>query len=724
MIELLLAAILAVPAPETTGRLIDARTRAPVSGAEVTIAGQRGSVRTDAAGRFSWPTPLVPPFVIVVLLPGDRVATPVRIISLGPGPELVIPVEAGISESVTVHGAAPGVDIAAGTSAVLITAADVAMRQPVTFTGTLENVPGIAAISEGQSATPAVRGLARGRTLVLVDGARVSTERGAGASASFVDPGTLAAVEVARGPGSVAYGSDAFGGVIMARTRRPAYSTPFSARLMATGAAGLPEWRADLEINAGYGDGGLLAGMRWRELGDYSSPDGVVSQSSWRDAGVRLRWEHARGRTLWSIGWQSNRARDIRRPRSDSATMLASSPVEDSHRLTFSMQRAELAGFSRVRVEAFAGGSRERIEQQRLPGPGRTRRIDRADSSARDTQVRLTGERTIGRVRWQTGADVHGRFGLESTDTTFTYNAADVLTSTVVEPSIGSARRIDLGLFTQAEMRLGSRVLVHGGLRGDAVRSVNRGGFFGDRRIARQAFAGATALTLQATRDLSVTAQVARGFRDPTLSDRFARGPVGRGFVEGNPDLDSETSLQFDVTARYTAGPIRIQTAGYRYALRDMVERFAAGADLFRFRNRGRARLTGLEIETRIAPGHGLTVDLAAETMRGRDPGTGIPLDDVAPRRVSLTARHAHARLTSYVRLARVARHDSAGPGEVPTPGYSLIDAGAEWRLSALIDLRALVRNALDASYYSSAGPRWVWAPGRSVTVTGVFSLR
>ncbi|HUE89846.1 MAG TPA: TonB-dependent receptor [Vicinamibacterales bacterium] len=50
---------------------------------------------------------------------------------------------------------------------------------------------------------------------------------------------------------------------------------------------------------------------------------------------------------------------------------------------------------------------------------------------------------------------------------------------------------------------------------------------------------------------VTLTGQVSRGFREPTLSDRFYRGPVGRGFVEGNPELAPETSLQLDVVGRY-----------------------------------------------------------------------------------------------------------------------------------------------------------------------------
>ena len=38
-----------------SGRVEDARTGDPMAGAEVTIVGETGSVRTDLSGRFTWP---------------------------------------------------------------------------------------------------------------------------------------------------------------------------------------------------------------------------------------------------------------------------------------------------------------------------------------------------------------------------------------------------------------------------------------------------------------------------------------------------------------------------------------------------------------------------------------------------------------------------------------------------------------------------------------------
>ena len=204
------------------GTVIDAHSRSGIAGAHVTIIGERGDARTDANGRFRWTAP-APPVTIIVILPDGRVARPIRVTEWPPGGELVLVAEPAIAEGVTIAGIAPTIDTALGASTTLVPQADLEVRAPATLTQSLENVPGVSFISEGQGAVPAIRGLARGRSLIVVDGGRVSTERRAGVNASFLDPSTIDRIEVARGPGSVAYGSDAFGGVIAVRTRRAGY---------------------------------------------------------------------------------------------------------------------------------------------------------------------------------------------------------------------------------------------------------------------------------------------------------------------------------------------------------------------------------------------------------------------------------------------------------------------------------------------------------------------
>lgn len=701
------------------GRVIQTHSGAAVAGAEVTILGRRGVVRTDDAGRFHWPdVPLLPIDVIVVLRDG-RAARPIRVTAFDISPELTLSIDVAASQSVTVLGVAPSIDASPGASKTLLTSDDLDMRHAQTLSHALDAIPGVGTISEGQSAVPAIRGLARGRTLIMVDGSRASSERRAGANAAFLDPETVRTIEVARGPASVAYGSDAFGGVIVARTRGPEFSTPLRVRLAGTLGAGVPEQRGDVEISKGYGSGGVLIGVRARHFDDYGAPGGVVTNSGWRDHGVRARWETLTSGNVVSIGWQSDFGRALGRPRSDGDVIRATSPVEDSHRLTGSYERASLGAFRNVRLDALAGATRQRTEQDRLPMPGRPRSIERSDLSSREIQVRLTGARAVRGVRLHAGADLQGRYGFEALDTSQTYNLAGVQTAETTTVSVDSARRTDAGLFAEAEAHVAPRVRITGGFRVDAVRNANQGGYFGDRSVSNAALAGLVAATLAATSRLTLTAQIARGFRDPLLSDRFYRGPVGRGFVEGNPDLAPETSLQFDVTARYAAGPVGLAAAAYSYRMVNLVERYAENPTLFRIRNRGRAELRGAELEAQVALPGRLAVAATGEASRGRDPVDGTPLDDVAPRAASVSVRHrAGARVTSYVRIKAVGAHRAAGPSEVPTTAYRLADAGVSWRVTSQLELRGAARNLLNEPYQSSAGPRWVLAPGRHASMT------
>ena len=711
---------IAAPAWALGGTVLDARSRTPIANAEVSIVGQRGSARTGPDGRFQWALHVAPPLVFVVILPDGRVTRPVHVTTLDESAGVRLLVESAVAESVDVAGTAPAIDVSAGASTSLLTAADISIRHPMNVGEVLENVPGVSVISEGQSATPAIRGLARGRTSIMVDGNRASSERRAGANASFLDPAIVERVEVSRGPASVAYGSDAMGGVIAVRTRRPDYSRPLQVRFAGTLGAGLPEVSGDLEVSAGYGRGAVLAGVRARDFDSYDSPAGPVPNSGWRDHGARLRWEHATKSDAWSVGWQSDRSQDIGRPRSDADVVRVTSPFEDSHRLTMFYGRRSVAGFDRFRIDGLVGSVRQQTTQDRLPTPVRPRSLEQAEVQSRELQLRATADRTFGRARFQFGTDVDGRYGLKSSDTIVSYNVTGAVTTTQTTPSIEHATRTNTGVFTQADVHATRQLRLSGGIRADAVHSANQGGYFGDREVTHSAVSGLAAATVTVVESLTLTGQVSRGFREPLLLDRFYRGPVGRGFIEGNPELEPETSLQFDVVARYDTGQLVFSGAFYDYRISSLIERYQSGPSSFLFRNRSAARVRGGEVEARAALPHAFAVSVAAQSSSGHDDEDGTPIDDIAAASVGLVMRHGVRAVDSYVRVTAFAPHDAAGPSEVPTPGYWLVDAGAAWRVLPQLQIVGTARNLLSESYYSSAGPRWVYAPGRRGSVTVV----
>jgi outer membrane receptor for ferrienterochelin and colicins len=701
------------------GRVIDARTRQPIAGAEVTIAGLMGSVKTDADGRFTWRPDPTPPFLIVVILPDGRVGRPIEVRSLDPAAILTVPVQAAVTEEVTVtSGVAPSIDATPGAAMTMLTSRELQQRAPANLMQAVENVPGVNAVSEGQAAVPAVRGLARGRTLILIDGSRVTSERRVGPSATFMDPSVAESVDVARGPGSVAYGSDAFGGVISVRTKRPAYvgTTVTGAGTIGTG---IPDRRGEFTLSHGFGSGGVIVSAHARAQEDYDGPDGPVLNSGASDYGVLARAERRAGAGTVAASWQSDFGREIERPRNNSDAIRFYYPFDDSHRFNVSYERPGVPGLGSVRVAGFLGATSQRTDQDRAPTPTRARDIVRADISATDFQFRATAERPTGVARMEFGADINGRAGLEAHDILIQYDLAGSVVSTADNLSIESARRTDTGLFVQGHLPLSRLFNLAGGARADWVVNVNEGGYFGDRTVSNGAMAGFAALTAGPFQHLTLSAQIARGFRDPTLSDRFYRGPTGRGFITGNPDLEPETSLQLDLGARYATSRLRLAGYAYHYDIKHLIERYPVDQDSFAFRNRGEAEIRGVEIEMQADLGGGYSLEAGAQVSRGRAEDDGAALDDISPDTLSLVLRKSFGvRASVYARLANYADDDRPGPSEVWAPGHTNLDVGATWFAHRRLEVRGAVRNLLNQEYYASPDPRFVLAPGVNGFVT------
>lgn len=705
------------------GRVVDARTGAPLAGVHVTIVGHTGSAMTDRDGRFAWRPDPRPPFDVIVMLQGGRMTQPVRVQALptSPGVPLVVAVSELLHEQVLVAGVAPHLDVAPGAGMTLVTGEHIAARSPATLAQALEDVAGASATSDGQAAVPTLRGLARGRTLILIDGGRVTAERRAGPSASFLDPGLIASIVVARGPVSVAYGTDALGGVIAVRTRGPVDRAPLAVAFSGTVGAGIPERRALLQIAKGFSRGGVLAAAHARKSDDYQGPDGRVGNSRWQDGGLFLRTEQAAGPGRLSVVAQYDQGEDLGRPRSDLAAVRVFAPFERSTRLSASYDVARLAGIEQIRIDGAAARAHERAEQDRARAGNRPRVVDRATLGVRDAQLRVRGGRAVRGASLEFGVDVSSRYGLTVDEATITYTLAGALASVRESASIASASRTIAGSFLQAQMPASSRVTLAAGARLDHVRAVNTGGYFGDRRRTDGAGAGFGAVTLLAAPGLSVTARASRGFRDATLSDRFHRGPAGRGFVTGNPGLEPETSRQYDLTAIYSHRRLHLSAGLYHYRIRDLIEVYATAPDQSGFRNRGRARLRGAELEAAAPLGRGWTIAMAAHTSDGRALDDGAALNDIAPATVSATLRGIVARRFGvHGRVAAVVRDGRPGPSEVTAPDYRDVGAGATMRAGRHVELRAAARNLLNDRYYASPGMRWVHAPGRSGSFTVV----
>ena len=213
-----------------------------------------------------------------------------------------------------------------------------------------------------------------------------------------------------------------------------------------------------------------------------------------------------------------------------------------------------------------------------------------------------------------------------------------------------------------------------------------------------------------------ISLQAARGFRVPTLSDRYFKGPSGRGTVTGNPDLEPETSLQYDSAFRWARGGRSVALYAYRYRIDNLIERIQTGRDFF-FRNSGDARIEGAEVEAQLPIGKGFGLELLAAWSRGTNLDNDLPVDDIGAPNAGATLRWAGARAWAYIRAAAYAKDHRPGPSEQEVPAYERYDLGLGWRFNESFELRVLGHNLADELYLESADAVSAFARGRTVSV-------
>lgn len=161
-------------------------------------------------------------------------------------------------------------------SVTLLDEAQIVAAQPIALTDMLLRTPGISVSRNGGYGTTTslrIRGADAGQSVMVIDGMRLSdassTAGGYGFSNFFVDDAER--IEILRGPQSILWGSDAIGGVVNVRTRRP--TEPLE------GSFALEAGTHDT-VSARAGVGGTSEAVDWRLSASRFTTDGISARSN------------------------------------------------------------------------------------------------------------------------------------------------------------------------------------------------------------------------------------------------------------------------------------------------------------------------------------------------------------------------------------------------------------------------------------------------------------
>jgi vitamin B12 transporter len=545
-------------------------------------------------------------------------------------------------------------------STTVIDQREIAARQATDLSDLVSTVPGISLIQAGpagQQTSLFTRGTNSNQTLLLWNGIQLNDPYFGGANWQFVPLDGVERVEVARGPFSALYGSNAVGGVVQVLTGTRQGGT------------------FNLEGGEyGYKRGGLAAGAN---LGSARlDVTGSVRRGGNEFVNDDFDSEEGVARALWTVGPGSSLGLLVRA--NDSKTGIPFSGALPSPHRQISWREREVA------VPFSTGQGPWQVEAQvsRTDFDNAFRDPDDPFSQAADTQSQALRGRAV--ASWHGGEDLRISVGTEA-------ERLEVTATSGTFTNLDAARQRTWAAFGQGSWG-------HGPLRLD----------LGVRRDDNNVYGGKTSLragtVVKLGADTLLRASYGEAFRAPSLGELFFPG-------SGNADLQPEDSRSYEVGLEHAAGGWRFGLTGFENRVRNLID-----FDLATFRdvNVGRARSRGVEAEAGFRRGI-FDASVNGTWLNTEDLGTGLELLRRPKRSANLilTARPGPWTLSFVGRyVGNRGDFDPVTFGRTVNPSYVRADLAARWRALTWLSPYARVENLADKQYSEALG---FPSPGRTL---------
>ena len=606
---------------------------------------------------------------------------------------------------------------------------ELAQQLRSTLGDTLSNLPGISATGFGPNASrPVIRGLEGDRVRILQNGAAMIDASAASPDhAVSVDPLSADRVEVVRGAAALLYGGNAIGGVVNVIDGRIPQSAIKGVRGTAEYRAGGADHERSLATRLEASDGNLAihASVYDRETQNLIIKGSPLSR--------RLRNLVDQGQA--TVSAQQQAALD-RLPNSDQRSnggALGASVVWDNGYLGLSYggmgSRYGTVGEPTVRID---------MESQRLDAAGEVREL----GVLRAVRFKLGTTRyehaeidagTVGTIFRNRGHDarveflhqplgpLEGLIGVQS--------GLQVLQAEGTEAFLPGTRTRGDAVFLYEEMPLGPLRLSFGG-RQESTRAS------ADPFLATGAAAASRTFSARSTAfgalwpfmpGYALAANATQTERAPTVTELYADGAhvATNAFEVGSRTLGKESSRAFDLALRKTSGRLTgsvgvfqnrfrnyiylapaIDAATGQQFYRDADDRSVQSSDPTVWGGYGSAQpqfnfvavpalFRGFEFDTRYraldAGGH--RVDLIARGDVTRATSNGQALPRIPPARLTLgvdwrnsSGVRAGVDVTRVSAQTRLPSYPGILTTNLPTDGYTMVNAGVSWRFRAIGD--------------------------------------
>lgn len=759
------AALAQTPSPPgaIAGRVVTLAGE-PVAGATVELIDRRRSTVTAADGGFRFADIAAGSYLLEV--ESSAAGSAVERVEVEAGAAVTVEIALSLArhdeEIVVTASADPRSQLELAQPTSVVTGEELAFRLRPTLGETLATEPGVASTSFGAGASrPVIRGLGGDRVRMLEGGLGAGDVSSTSPDhAVAIDVAAAERVEVLRGPSTLLYGSSAIGGVVNVIDRR----IPEAPVGDTTGSLSLRGGTVD----DSYGVSLDLAGgdERWawhldgqhRDTGDYEIPGFAES------AALRESEEHEEHEAEEEI-------RDVL-PNSDVAVGSLTAGLSrffgdfwvgmsvsgmgseygvpagghghghdegegDEHEDDEHEHDDEAEGEDAVRIDLGQLRFDLRSELDRAFGPFRGARLrlgvvdyehDELEGAAEEVATRFRSDSWEGRgelIQERRGR-LTGSIGLQA--------SGKELEVTGEEAYLPPTESRALAVFTFQELDLDRFALQLGGRFESSRVEAERSG------VDSRTFDGLSAsvgLVWRPDEVHSVGLSLARSTKAPNAEELFSAGPhfATRAFEVGDAELGEETSLGIDLALRRRAGPIRGELSLFYNRFDDFIYQQLTGEmleDLPVLRYvQDDAEFLGAELAARStiweSGSRHLDTELTADWVRA-ELANGEPLPRIPPLRFALGLHYHTADWHLFVEARRVEEQDRVAAEELPTPGYTMLGAGASYRMflgDRFLDVVLRLANLTDeeARNHVSFLKDEVPLPGRDVSLAVKLSF-
>lgn len=716
-----------VPSARVSGTVTDP-DGARVPRARVVLAAAASvaaSVEAGAEGEFQFDQVAPGRYEVRALVEGFRAEPVVVDVSAGQETRVALRLHvSAVSESVVVSAAQVELPLArAADSVSVITGAELEAAQIETVADALRDVPGLTVSRNGGRGSVTSlfpRGGESDYTLVLVDGIKANTF-GGGYDFSTLATTGVERVEVVRGPQSALFGSDAIGAVVQVITKR----------------GGSP--RVEVSTEGGsFGTARLTAGTwgsrgawSWGASGERALSDGFTGIAP--STGETVRNDDSRtGLASFSGSWHGAGGGDVRAV--SSLTWLnRGNPGPFGSNPIGAYTTVDL--LSRDKTRTVQAGARWTqpfsVGGRRLRQTVSVNYSDFASDFTSSYGLSATGTRR-GDVRAQTDArlasalEISGGVEVQREQATSSYITADAATPVPI-------RRWVAGLFAEARYQPSAPLTVTLGVRAERIER-DRLGQSPDPYSPRPVFG--TDVQTAVNPRVSAAFLIA-GARAGAVGWTRLHAAAGTGIrppdgleiaFTDNPGLKPERSrsVEAGVDQALVRERVVVGLTAFDNRYDDLIVAVGpALADASRYRtdNISNARARGLEmsIDARAPWGLGVhaaytfldTGILAVDRVAGVAPAPyqiGDPLLR-RPRHVaSLDLAYGRGRLSAFARAGARSRTLDVEPtwgtygGLFYNAGFTVVDAGASWKVAHGVDVFGRVGNLFGRAYEETFG--------------------